>query len=331
VGEQQLNIDPSPRLSAMEQWNQWWPAAGWILPITLLTLGILFYRGRLSRRALVPAPSRQTGLGGLDLIFGLLALVVGVFLQEAVAQAATQLGWAGDGEAVWGPGRSLVMLAQYVAGMAPPVGYFLWKAGTAWGSAAAHEPGWRRGWREAGLVPERPGGLVGDGVLGFLAAVPLVMGTMLLVQALGILIDQPAPTIGHGLLEVMQGVESPVALAILLVTTIVVAPVLEELVFRGFLQSGLYGLLGPNRRWLIIFVAAAVFAPIHLGAATWHALPALFVLAVVLGYLYERSGSLLPPIIAHLGFNALNVGLVLLAENLSDVVEMSAKTGGGLP
>jgi membrane protease YdiL (CAAX protease family) len=40
-------------------------------------------------------------------------------------------------------------------------------------------------------------------------------------------------------------------------------------------------------------------------------LPGLLVLGVVLGWLYERSGSLLPCVLVHAGFNALNIAMVL--------------------
>jgi len=48
----------------------------------------------------------------------------------------------------------------------------------------------------------------------------------------------------------------------------------------------------------------------HTGQA-WQVLPSLFVLAVVLGWLYERTGSLLPSVLVHMGFNAINIALAV--------------------
>ena len=54
-------------------------------------------------------------------------------------------------------------------------------------------------------------------------------------------------------------------------------------------------------RWLAILVTAAVFGLMHVGTPQF--VPALVALAIVLGFLYERSGSLLVPILVHMLFN----------------------------
>ncbi|MFZ9024246.1 MAG: type II CAAX prenyl endopeptidase Rce1 family protein [Anaerohalosphaeraceae bacterium] len=41
-------------------------------------------------------------------------------------------------------------------------------------------------------------------------------------------------------------------------------------------------------------------------------IPALFILSVGLGYAYERSGSLLRPILMHIFFNGLSITMTLL-------------------
>jgi membrane protease YdiL (CAAX protease family) len=102
-----------------------------------------------------------------------------------------------------------------------------------------------------------------------------------------------------------------VVVAILAGGAILIAPVVEEMAFRGLLQSVALRWVGIEHRWAAIFIAAALFAPVHLGSVPWYVLPGLFTLAVILGYLYERTASLLAPITLHLGFNALNVAFVL--------------------
>ena len=97
------------------------------------------------------------------------------------------------------------------------------------------------------------------------------------------------------------------ALMALLVSAVVVAPILEEMIFRGLVQSALRSLLGP---WATVIVASTLFAALHYGAADWVTLPGLLVLALILGWLYERTGSLWPGIIAHAGFNLFNVAQV---------------------
>lgn len=85
----------------------------------------------------------------------------------------------------------------------------------------------------------------------------------------------------------------------------VVVPITEELFFRGMI----YPLL--RRRWnpLIAIVAnAAIFAAFHLIPIVF---PALFVIGLLLAFLREWSGSIIPCILYH----ALQNGVALIAIN----------------
>jgi membrane protease YdiL (CAAX protease family) len=94
---------------------------------------------------------------------------------------------------------------------------------------------------------------------------------------------------------------------------VVGAPVMEELLYRGFLQTSFAAAF--RSKWLAIFAASALFALAHLGAVPWHALPGLFVVSVAMGILLERTGRLGGAVVAHAGFNALNIALAMrLAE-----------------
>ncbi len=79
----------------------------------------------------------------------------------------------------------------------------------------------------------------------------------------------------------------------------VVAPVAEELFFRGLLQTFFVRLFGS--RWAAVLFASTLFGLVHYPYP--HTVPALIMLGVVLGYSYERTGSLLPPIVIHALFN----------------------------
>lgn len=65
-------------------------------------------------------------------------------------------------------------------------------------------------------------------------------------------------------------------------------------------------------RWPALLVASAVFSVIHFSVVPWQGLISLFVLGLVFGYVYERTGSLLTPILAHAVFNAANITITLL-------------------
>lgn len=85
-------------------------------------------------------------------------------------------------------------------------------------------------------------------------------------------------------------------------TLVVVAPVTEELLFRGII---LRGFLGRFKPWMAIFLSAMLFAVMHMNP--WQTLPP-FVLGVIFGWFYLRTGSLWPCIVGH----ALNNFLFLI-------------------
>lgn len=96
-------------------------------------------------------------------------------------------------------------------------------------------------------------------------------------------------------------------LAIGLVLAGVVAPVTEELFFRGFLFGGLrrpLGLIGA------MFVSGLIFSVVHLQPAT--ILP-IFALGCLLAFLYEISKSLVPVIIMHATYNTIALVVAYVA------------------
>jgi membrane protease YdiL (CAAX protease family) len=119
----------------------------------------------------------------------------------------------------------------------------------------------------------------------------------------------------------LLGEQSPVSLKVLIsVVTIVVMPVFEEMLFRGMFQTMIRSFLSElrfkagdcgNRQsvWVAIALTSVLFAAIHGNREHW---PALFVLAMCLGYAYEKSGSLMRPIFIHAMFNAISVIFTLL-------------------
>ena len=87
------------------------------------------------------------------------------------------------------------------------------------------------------------------------------------------------------------------------VSLLVVGPA-EELLVRGGLQGVLRRSWGP---WPSIVGASALFGSLHYiggggGALAYVAFS--FLLGILLGYLYERTGNLLVPAVAHGGYNA---------------------------
>lgn len=77
------------------------------------------------------------------------------------------------------------------------------------------------------------------------------------------------------------------------------APVLEELLFRGAIQSELQLKYKP---WGAILISSLLFGVVHLNPAQ---IPFAFMLGMMFGWLYYRTGSLLPGIVGHVLNNSI--------------------------
>lgn len=92
---------------------------------------------------------------------------------------------------------------------------------------------------------------------------------------------------------------------LIVVVAVLVAPVLEEMLFRGLLQTAIRSFFEIKHGvWFAIAISSGLFAAMHANPGHW---PALFVLGGCMGYAYEKSGSLLQPIFIHSLFNATSV------------------------
>src|SRR5207245_8117127 len=89
---------------------------------------------------------------------------------------------------------------------------------------------------------------------------------------------------------------------------IVLAPLAEEMIFRGILYPAL-------KQWgfrrLALWSTSLLFAAVHLNLATF--VP-LLVLSLILTLLYEKMDNLLAPITAHALFNGFNFLMLYLVE-----------------
>jgi membrane protease YdiL (CAAX protease family) len=164
-----------------------------------------------------------------------------------------------------------------------------------------------RGLRGFGLKPRTIPRDFGWAAVTLLAVWPIVLAMIVLVMAVGkALFGEHFEIPQHVGLELIT--ESPaLALQILIVfLAVVIAPLVEEMLFRGLIQTTLRSYFG--RPWLAIIITSALFASVHVNATHW---PALFALAMGLGYSYEKSGSLFRPIFMHALFNATTIAAAL--------------------
>ena len=245
--------------------------AGVLLAIT--GLGFALY---LALNPVRPVPLPHYGLSGR----GLLIVLLGWFLTlmaagPLVAALAGPLPWI----------RSIYLPLVYSCHALAGTAYLLAAEGI--GPATL----WRR------LAPGRFGAALVAG-LGFFA---LAFAAVLAVSlAMSPLLPGGEPP-QKALLELLAHLHGAWAVILLFLTVAVLAPIFEELMFRGFLLpwlgERLQPRLGPKfARLLAIAVTGLSFAAMHLQPL---GLPTLTTLGIVLGFAFLRTGNLASAIVVH--------------------------------
>ena len=133
-------------------------------------------------------------------------------------------------------------------------------------------------------------------------ALKLAVGGMLLVLVVAQLLDpllHAAESQGLTPRPFPGGAQAWIGVVVAAVAFVVVAPVAEELFFRGLLFAALRGRLGPH--WTPA-VTGVIFGALH---GEPRAFISLALLGIVLGVLYERTGSVVPGILLHAANNGL--------------------------
>lgn len=148
---------------------------------------------------------------------------------------------------------------------------------------------------------------VGIGLLTFLVA---HLGTVALLVLAGSS-DVPDQAIMR---EVVAG---GATLAFAVIAAVVLAPLAEELLFRGLLYRGLRDRMRVVPATLI---SSVLFAVIHIEivASQPLGLVALVLAGAVMAIAYERTGSLLLPVVIHATYNGVGILLVVTFGRLGD-------------
>ena len=183
-----------------------------------------------------------------------------------------------------------------------------------------------------GLAPRDLPRAVVPGLAGGVFAIPVVTWVALLTgwvfRKFGV--EHP---LRHELLEILDTSRDPAVRVLMLTGAAVAAPLFEELLFRGHIQTILADARGgrlrqrteprpevtadaprpsPAVRWAAIVICSALFAAVH----PWWSQPAIFILSLCLGYAYERTGNLYVPILIHFLFNGWNILVMLYGPRL---------------
>ena len=150
------------------------------------------------------------------------------------------------------------------------------------------------------------------GVMGWLASAPIMLGLAILMGLITGGGEDEAPTSGYPLFESPRG-SSWLFVIVGMMSAVLWAPLIEEIVFRGAIQRYLRPWL---KWWGAILVTALLFGLIH--PYTPSGLVSVAVSGILLGFLREWRGSLVAPITAHLLHNgmitAVTLGLLVSLE-----------------
>jgi membrane protease YdiL (CAAX protease family) len=138
----------------------------------------------------------------------------------------------------------------------------------------------------------------------FLVAYPLMIGAVSLQEYF----------MGKGeqLQEVVRtliGTDNPALKAVLASTAIIVAPLVEEIIFRGYFYAVIKRYSGCC---FAAIMTSLLFAIVH---GNLPGIVPLFTLSLILTLVYEITGCLWVPIAAHSLFNAIQVSLMLNIQN----------------
>jgi membrane protease YdiL (CAAX protease family) len=137
-------------------------------------------------------------------------------------------------------------------------------------------------------------------VVGFVAQVVII--PLIYLPLLRLLDDPDVSAEARSLTDRAHGF----GIVLLVALTVIAAPIVEELFFRGLLQRSLERRLRPA---LAVIVGAVVFGLVHFQLLQFLA---LVIFGAIAGVLAQRAGRLGPAIWAHVAFNATTV-IALLA------------------
>jgi uncharacterized protein len=102
--------------------------------------------------------------------------------------------------------------------------------------------------------------------------------------------------------------DEPLHFLLAIGTIVILAPLVEETLFRGLLQTYIRRHLGSRQA---IVITSLCFALFHYAAgqelSNVSIIGSLFVLALFLGFLYEKQGTIVAPMLLHASFNGISV------------------------
>lgn len=155
----------------------------------------------------------------------------------------------------------------------------------------------RRGW---GLRGDQLPADMGAATVAYLAFWPVCAGTVYVTRVIIELIHPGLPLPDHPSIEILQRPStSSLTTALTVFEAALIAPVVEEMFFRGLVQPALARWWRST--WVSIVFCGLAFGAIH--STNVETVPALALFGIVLGFVYAKTRSLTAAILLHMLFN----------------------------
>lgn len=155
----------------------------------------------------------------------------------------------------------------------------------------------------------------------YLLIFPMMLGMMFVGEFITSLIPTTGPFFGK-YYKFFEGLMNQLTINpfVMIVTTVILAPIFEEIIFRGIIQKGLVN--KGVTPWKAIVFGSVVFGLVH--GNPWQFVGAVL-LGCVLGLVYEKTKSLLLPIFLH-AFNNLCSSILIIyfkKESFAEAFQVS--------
>jgi membrane protease YdiL (CAAX protease family) len=131
---------------------------------------------------------------------------------------------------------------------------------------------------------------------GFLIALGATLAVSVLIVSSMFPPSQPPP--------IEKLMSSPIALYVFAAFGVVMAPLVEEIIFRGFLFQAFFDIGGAV---VAIPVTAGLFTLLHIPQlwGSWAGIALIFVVGYILSLVRQKSNSLIPCFIVHTAYNGM--------------------------
>lgn len=151
------------------------------------------------------------------------------------------------------------------------------------------------------------------GLIAFALAYPIVLAASTAASITASLLGGSSPSpIAHDTLQLIVDQAANPWTWLIIACVVLAIPVVEEVMYRGLLQTTLLRAL--RGAWTATIASAAIFAAMHwtiIPAGGKHVVVQLFALGLAMGLAFERTGRIGTPIVMHVLFNLTNILLAV--------------------